>query len=444
MDLVVARHALAFGRKRQRAVEHVLGIFALDGQRAAHDPQAELARRIGQKALHHARASALSRSASLSVSRAPIMQKYSGSTASSAPAAAASASRSCARARLPSRAMAETIWMAATFIAWSPFFAFFRGCACGCCCWLLLQLLQFRAGARHLGDFRVGPGPFDLEFLRRGHRQRLAQRVLRQEGGQADGWIDGGGHQRRGAGIDLGHHHHAQVGGFMPKIGRAVHEHRGVHALHLKVVGAGHALGNGGVSAHEVEGKALAEHVAKIQREAARQRLQAQHAQQLGNARLGLQKLALCHVDVQLAVHAGVVDGEGRTVPVTSPSSWPRPRRSTSCMPKRLSSAPASSMSSLKLMLVRFASLPRTARPVALRSEGGFWCGELQAVQPPLARVAAATVDGLDLRAAQLAAVQLEVVHHDVQRRQRAGLLIEQRFDFLRRCVQSSAATVAP
>ena len=45
-----------------------------------------------------------------------MKQKYSGSTASSAPALAARRSRRRASLRLSSRLMPETIWIAATFM----------------------------------------------------------------------------------------------------------------------------------------------------------------------------------------------------------------------------------------------------------------------------------------------------------------------------------------
>jgi hypothetical protein len=86
------------------------------------------------------------------------------------------------------------------------------------------------------------------------------------------------------------------------QVGLALHQHGGVHALHLQVVGAGHALLDAHVAAHQVEGKALAEHVAEVQRQAARQGLQAEHAQQLGQARVGLEELA--GLDLQLSCPA--------------------------------------------------------------------------------------------------------------------------------------------
>ena len=116
VDLVVARHARAIGREGQRAVEHMAprrrSPAAACRRRSTGRTRAR--RRPGSPAPCRRRRSRAARSCRCRAR--PIMQKYSGSTASSAPAAAASASSAWARARLASRAMADTIWMAATFM----------------------------------------------------------------------------------------------------------------------------------------------------------------------------------------------------------------------------------------------------------------------------------------------------------------------------------------
>jgi hypothetical protein len=63
---------------------------------------------------------------------------------------------------------------------------------------------------------------------------------------------------------------------------------------------SGHAVHDGDVAAHKVKRKAFAEHIAEIKRQPPRQRLQAEHAQQLGQARVGLEELAGFDVDVDL------------------------------------------------------------------------------------------------------------------------------------------------
>jgi len=98
--------------------------------------------------------------------------------------------------------------------------------------------------------------------------------------------------------------------GFAHDVGAALHQHGGVDALHLQVVAARHALGDGHVAAHKVEGKAVAEHIAEIQHQPPWQRLQAEHAQQLGGSGLGAQKLAAPKVELQFAAQARGVENQ--------------------------------------------------------------------------------------------------------------------------------------
>ena len=75
-----------------------------------------------------------------------------------------------------------------------------------------------------LRDLRVGPAAADVEFSRGRLDQRPLQHQLRDEGADADGRVDGGGHQRGGAGVDLGHHQHAQALRLVVDVGLAVHQ----------------------------------------------------------------------------------------------------------------------------------------------------------------------------------------------------------------------------
>ena len=151
--------------------------------------------------------------------------------------------------------------------------------------------------------------------MRRRLHQRAAQKHLRQKAAQANYRVDGSGHQRGGHGVDFRHDDDVQVLRLLGDVGAALHQHSGVDALHLQVIGAGYAFGQRDVAAHKVKGKALAKHVAKIQRQPPWQRLQAEHAEQFGQPRFGLQKLAGLKVEVDLPIHAGVVRAERRAAP---------------------------------------------------------------------------------------------------------------------------------
>ena len=150
-----------------------------------------------------------------------------------------------------------------------------------------------------------------MKFLRGRFDQRAAQQHLRQEGAQPDGRVDDGGNQRGRTRIDFGHHDDTQVLRLAGNVGAAIHQHCGIDAFHLQIIGAGNALVNPHVTAYKVKRKALSEHVAEIKCQTARQGLQAQHAEQFGQARIGLQKLTRIYVDSERASQRRVVHAQG-------------------------------------------------------------------------------------------------------------------------------------
>jgi hypothetical protein len=91
----------------------VLVALGCERQGAADQPEPERAGAFGEERLDRAVAEAL---ASLSRSRWPMRQKYSGSTASSAPACAACASSVPAASRLPATVVPDTVCKAAIFM----------------------------------------------------------------------------------------------------------------------------------------------------------------------------------------------------------------------------------------------------------------------------------------------------------------------------------------
>ena len=276
-----------------------------------------------------------------------------------------------------------------------------------------------------------------MELLRGGLDQRAAQEHLRQETAQPHHRVDGCGHQRCRHGVDLGHHHHTQVLGFLLDVGLAFHQHGGVHALHLQVVGGGHALVDQHVAAHKIEREAFAEHIPEIEREAARQGLQAEHAQQLGQARVGLQKLPRFDVDADLPGHGAKVGAERRADPAHLPFHAPfapahhidhaKPRQQVA----RVADVELEVQRRAPLGAARLGHAPGTAQqgPVARGGQAGFRRGDVELAQAPLPLGPfGAAVLGFDLDATELAAAQFEVVHHHVHRGQRARLLGQQVF----------------
>ena len=117
----------------------------------------------------------------------------------------------------------------------------------------------------------LGPGAVNAKLLRRRLDQRPAQKHLGQKAAQAYDRVDGRGHERGGHGIDLGYHDHTQVLRFLVDVGAALHQHGRIDALHLQVVGGGHAPLDAHIAPHKIKRKTFAEHIAKIESQPARQ-----------------------------------------------------------------------------------------------------------------------------------------------------------------------------
>ena len=115
VHLVVARDALALVRRRRgRRCAPCPARDARERHRAADDPDAVRARGLGEEVPGSARRRRAPRTATLSASFMPMMQKYSGSATSAAPCAAACATRSAAAARFSATLCVDTICTAAT------------------------------------------------------------------------------------------------------------------------------------------------------------------------------------------------------------------------------------------------------------------------------------------------------------------------------------------
>ena len=124
-------------------------------------------------------------------------------------------------------------------------------------------------------DFSTGGAGGALGHLRRdaGGAVRPAGAVHAVHGAHRDGG---------GAVAHRGHHAQVQVLRFARKVDGAAHVHQRRGTLHAEVLRGHHALGHRGGAAQRVVGEALAKQIAHIERD---QRLQRQHAQQLGDQR---------------------------------------------------------------------------------------------------------------------------------------------------------------
>ena len=121
----------------------------------------------------------------------------------------------------------------------------------------------------------------DVQLARAGLGQRAAQEQLREEGADADHRVDGGVGERGGAGVDLGHDDDVAGPASRPSGRRGLTSAPRPLALRMRrSLVVGDAVLDQHVAGHVVEREAFGEQVAEVEHEAARQRLQAQHAQQ--------------------------------------------------------------------------------------------------------------------------------------------------------------------
>ena len=235
---------------------------------------------------------------------------------------------------------------------------------------------------------------------------------------EADRRVDRRIGERRGAGVDLRHDEHAQVLRLALQVGTAFHQHRGLHAAHAQVVGAGHAVLRCVTSPVDVvEGEALLEHVAEVERQPARQRLQAEHRQQPRRAGAGLEELAGVERQVELPVEARHVRATAASRTTTAgPCSLPLPPRSAAASPgargrRRCRPGRAGSPAPCGGACCRPATgRCRSGAPRASRSAS---CDSRHSRAPP----GATRFDASISTRPSLLAAQLEVVDHDVERR---------------------------
>ncbi len=273
-----------------------------------------------------------------------------------------------------------------------------------------------------------------------GARQGFAGDVLRQESAQTDDGVDQGISQRGRAGVDVGHDDHAQILRFGGQVGAAFDAHRNGHTAHAEVAGGGDAAGHVHVGVDLVESEAGREQVAEIEGEAARQALQTEHAQQLGDAGVGLEKLALPELQIELPVQAGKVQTQRRAQPGqvaadVALAAFEQARFAQG-------GEQAAGVKDVELELHGRAPCGRGGIGAAghgeLRAHGGPGAaagehaagrGELEVSElPHLAVIDPAAVDGLYFETGEMVAVQIDVVGHDVQRGNALGLFVEQVF----------------
>src|SRR3569623_1609188 len=212
--------------------------------------------------------------ATLSESRMPMIGQYSGSSTSCAPCCAACPISAPPAARLCLTSSVDTVCTAATLKIWFGMVSTHRGKNA----WLRIRRDRWGIAdaALKFFDGRIFPRPRDLVLHRKRLHQRISLKQLCQKRAQSDDRIH---HQAVDHGscadIDFRDFHHMQVLRFLGDVGAAVYQDHGADTAHLQIVGIDYALRNRCSTDHAVEGKTFGKDVAKIERQAARQRLQA-------------------------------------------------------------------------------------------------------------------------------------------------------------------------
>ena len=110
-------------------------------------------------------------------------------------------------------------------------------------------------------------------------------------------------------------HAHVQPLRLLREVDVAVDRHRRRRSGQLQVVRVHLPVLDAEVAGDVVEREALAEDVAEVERDAPRQRLQRQHAQQLADARIDLRELAGPGLQLEAAGQRRIVEVVGRAGP---------------------------------------------------------------------------------------------------------------------------------
>nr|GEU28062.1 hypothetical protein [Tanacetum cinerariifolium] len=197
--------------------------------------------------------------------------------------------------------------------------------------------------------------------------------------------------------------------------------------MHFQVVGAGDAVVDGGIGGQAVERQAFGKHVMKIELEQARQRLQAEDAQQLGRARVLLEELAFFHVHGDLARQRGQVQRIRQAVPGDVALEEALAVADGAHEAEAVEQLAGVADVQIKIEVGRVGIGARD--PLAGAGQLAVGIGQRQLADAPFARVGQLHVVGLQVELAQRLVEQFETLDLDVQCRNggcRTALAVEQ------------------
>ena len=168
----------------------------------------------------------------------------------------------------------------------------------------------------------------------------------------------------------------------MDQIDVSGHRHLRRRSAHDEVLGVQHTLGDRGGADNGIEGEALAENIAKVERDAPWQRLQAEDAQQLAYARLDLEKLPFLRNQRQVPGKCRVIDG----LRVAGPGKFAQQLGAAALHAPRVAEALQifAHVAYFEFQVQAGALLPRDALPHAVGGEERLRCRQRQLLDAPV------------------------------------------------------------
>src|SRR5205085_5178991 len=122
-------------------------------------------------------------------------------------------------------------------------------------------------------------------------------------------------HRGRGGAAEARHDTQIEVLRLVLQIDLPRHGDVGGRAGHAQFLQLHHAALDARYGVDAIEAKALRKHVAEVEPDAPRQRLQVHERDQLADAGIDLEELAVLSDEPEIAAQAGIVDAEELTLP---------------------------------------------------------------------------------------------------------------------------------
>src|SRR5574340_267506 len=338
-----------------------------------------------------------------------MMAKNSGKTTSRAPCSAAFAMRRRASLRLPITFGPDAIWMAATLNA--------LACAAMSFCvefthammLSLTGLFVWNWCLYRFGHHGFAPGSADIVFKRHQLIEWAAQYLADYQGADSDRGACGKSADQRYAVAKRRKNLDAQILGSAVQVDTAFHRDLGGRTVDMQILRVDHAVLDCRIAIDIVELKAFAEHIGKVQRDAAGQGLQAEYAEQFSGARIHLEESAFAGIQLQCSVQRSIVEFIRRAVPCQAGRQLP------AAIPDSIGITGTcqyiARIAELQLQVYpRLRSVLRRM-PDSIPREAAVGIGDVQTAQLPVIAIGMSN----QFKAPELPVFDLQVFNHDLQ-----------------------------